>query len=241
MTNSERRISRQRAFLPAAGEAKPDWWIMSRSRQRMGFGAAFAYQSAADIFREHAALSAFENDGRRDFDLGGLAEIDDDAYETMKPVTWPVRRGAAEGPGRLFRRRAFLYAGSQGAVRRAGIARSAHGVDAGAAVSPEYRTHSRSVAYHDALGPEPAARPAYLRALCRGSSRRRQACRPRGGRVCARGDAVRTMRSEGARFRTASSAAPSSRRSTGTTRPHPMRASARSRRRSPIPIPGSLR
>jgi len=32
---------------------------------RMGL----AYESAADVFREHAALSAFENDGTRDFDL----------------------------------------------------------------------------------------------------------------------------------------------------------------------------
>ena len=30
VTNSERRISRQRAFLPLPGEARPDWWIVSR-------------------------------------------------------------------------------------------------------------------------------------------------------------------------------------------------------------------
>ena len=43
----------------------------------MGFGDGFAYRSAADVFREHAALSAFENDGTRDFDIGGLATISD--------------------------------------------------------------------------------------------------------------------------------------------------------------------
>src|SRR3990170_532373 len=43
VTNSERRISRQRAFLPAAGEARPDWWIITQVAQRMGFAAAFAY------------------------------------------------------------------------------------------------------------------------------------------------------------------------------------------------------
>src|SRR6185295_18461257 len=98
VTNSERRISRQRAFLPRPGEAQPDWWIVSEAAQRLGFESAFAYRKPADVFREHAALSAFENDGRRDFDLGGVAEIADDAYETMKPVTWPVRRGSASGP-----------------------------------------------------------------------------------------------------------------------------------------------
>src|SRR5213075_3260821 len=54
VTNSERRISRQRAFLPLPGEAKPDWWIVSEVAKRMGYGDAFAYQCAADIFREHA-------------------------------------------------------------------------------------------------------------------------------------------------------------------------------------------
>jgi assimilatory nitrate reductase catalytic subunit len=93
VTNSERRISRQRAFLPAPGEARPDWWIVSEVARRMGFADAFAYASAADIFREHAALSAFENGGRRDFDIGSLATISDDAFDTLDPVQWPLRDG----------------------------------------------------------------------------------------------------------------------------------------------------
>jgi assimilatory nitrate reductase catalytic subunit len=71
VTNSERRVSRQRAFLPSPGEAQPDW--VSEVAGRLGFAQAFGYRGPADIFREHAALSAFENDGQRDFDLGGLA------------------------------------------------------------------------------------------------------------------------------------------------------------------------
>src|SRR6201992_3997765 len=34
VTNSERRISRQRSFLPPPGEARPDWWIMSEVAKR---------------------------------------------------------------------------------------------------------------------------------------------------------------------------------------------------------------
>ncbi len=90
VTNSERRISRQRAFLAPPGETRPDWWIVSEVARRMGFGDAFRYQSAADIFREHAALSAYENHNRRDFDLGGLAGIDDDSYDALRPVQWPL-------------------------------------------------------------------------------------------------------------------------------------------------------
>ena len=84
VTNSERRISRQRAFLPLPGEAKPDWWIVTQVARRMGFGDAFDYESAADIFREHAALSAFENDGTRDFDIGALAEVSDDVFRRAR-------------------------------------------------------------------------------------------------------------------------------------------------------------
>jgi len=91
VTNSERRISRQRAFMAAPGEARPDWWIVSEVAKRLGFGAAFDYGSAAAIFREHAALSAFENNGSRDFDIGGLSELNDEAFDTMEPVLWPCR------------------------------------------------------------------------------------------------------------------------------------------------------
>src|SRR5471030_1413796 len=65
VTNSERRITRQRAFLPLPGDAQPDWWIVSEVARHLGHGEAFAYRGAADVFREHAALTAFENGGAR--------------------------------------------------------------------------------------------------------------------------------------------------------------------------------
>ena len=102
VTNSERRISRQRAFLPPPGEARPDWWAMAQVGRRLGFNDAFAWRSAADIFREHAALSAFENDGSRDFDLSGLQALDDAAFDTMAPVQWPVRSAGDTTDKRFF-------------------------------------------------------------------------------------------------------------------------------------------
>jgi len=96
VTNSERRISRQRAFLDPPGETKPDWWIVCEVAKRLGFGAAFDFSSAADVFREHAALSAFENDGSRDFDIGGLKALSDEAFDAMAPVLWPTCEGAPQ-------------------------------------------------------------------------------------------------------------------------------------------------
>jgi len=109
VTNSERAISRQRPFLPAPGEARQDWWIVSEVARRLGFGAAFAWTGAADIFREHAALSAFENDGRRDFDIGAMAEIDESSYEQLAPFVWPARSGAATSGGRFFAEGGFFH------------------------------------------------------------------------------------------------------------------------------------
>jgi assimilatory nitrate reductase catalytic subunit len=108
VTNSERRITRQRAFLPLPGDAQPDWWIVSEVARRMGYGAAFAYRSAADVFREHAALSGFENKGRRDFDLGGLTGISDAEFDTLEPTQWPVRAETRRRQRRFFADGAFF-------------------------------------------------------------------------------------------------------------------------------------
>ena len=94
VTNSERRISRQRAFLDAPGEAKPDWWIVTQVAHRLGFADAFPYVSPADVFREHARLSGFENDGTRVFDISGIANLSDDDYDNLSPIQWPVTRSA---------------------------------------------------------------------------------------------------------------------------------------------------
>ena len=88
VTNSERRISRQRKFRDAPGEARPDWWIFSSVARRMGFADAFEWDGPGAIFREHAALSGFENHGDRAFNIAAIAP-DDDAYDAMEPRCWP--------------------------------------------------------------------------------------------------------------------------------------------------------
>jgi len=102
VTNSERRISRQRAFRPPMGDAKPDWWIMAEIAKRLGYGNAFDYENPAAIFREHASLSAVANDGKRDFDLSGLTTVSDEAYAELPPLQWPVTAAKPKGTVRLF-------------------------------------------------------------------------------------------------------------------------------------------
>lgn len=110
VTNSERRISRQRAFLPLPGEAKPDWWILCEVGKRLGFGEAFAYAGPAAIYREHAALSAFENGGSRDFDIGAHAGLSQHDYDGLAPVQWPVPAARPQGTARLFAEGGFFTA-----------------------------------------------------------------------------------------------------------------------------------
>ena len=108
VTNSERRISRQRSFLEPPGEAMPDWWIVAQVARHLGFGKAFDYRCPEDIFREHALLSAFENNGTRDFDLSGLSDITPDGYRDLAPVQWPARDWSHKGRQRLFSEGAFF-------------------------------------------------------------------------------------------------------------------------------------
>jgi assimilatory nitrate reductase catalytic subunit len=82
--------------------ARPDWWIVSEVAKRMGHGKAFAYASPAEIFAEHAALSAFENAGTRAFDIGAFAGIDRRSYERMQPFQWPRPRPRSAGDTRFF-------------------------------------------------------------------------------------------------------------------------------------------
>ena len=105
VTNSERRISRQRGFMPLPGEARPDWWIVSEVARRMGFAEGFAYASPAAVFAEHAALSGFENAGTRDFDLSSAVMpanpgIQSAEYDAFPPTQWPFT--PAGGTPRLF-------------------------------------------------------------------------------------------------------------------------------------------
>jgi assimilatory nitrate reductase catalytic subunit len=104
VTNSERMISRQRPFLEPPGEARPDWWQMAQVGQRMGrqrnWNDAFGFASPADIFREHAALSAFENTDasvKRLFNIGNYARLSDTEYDALTPFQWGGAHPFADG------------------------------------------------------------------------------------------------------------------------------------------------
>lgn len=88
VTNSERRISRQRSLVTGVGDSKPDWWIFSQVAKRMGF-KGFDYIEPSEIFLEHAALTSHENSKySRQLDLMAELEKHNQPYDSMSPLQW---------------------------------------------------------------------------------------------------------------------------------------------------------
>lgn len=88
LTGMDRLISRQRRFFPLPGEARPDWWMLTKVAQAMGWSDAFHYERPADIYREHARLTAYGNDGARLLNLRRHAPISNPAYDELTPWRW---------------------------------------------------------------------------------------------------------------------------------------------------------
>ena len=163
VTNSERRISRQRAFRAAPGQARPDWWMFAEVGRRMGWHAEFSYDGPAGIFREHAALSAFENDGSASVQSGALAELDDAAYDELAPVQWPLPRpGRGPAGARLFARGGFPT--PDGRARMIPLIPRPDKDREDFPLDFQHGAGARPVAHHDAHGPgaasdDPCCRP----------------------------------------------------------------------------------
>lgn len=119
VTNSERRISRQRPFLPAPGAARADWQILCAVAQRMGY-PGFDFDTVQAIFEEHVQLSSFRNGkpglpghSLRQFNLDGLSGLSAEQYAQLSPIQWPVQRqadGSFTGTTRLFETAHYSHA-----------------------------------------------------------------------------------------------------------------------------------
>ena len=98
VTNSERRISRVRAAVPAAGQARHDWSIATdfarRLATRLERGAQlFPYAQPEQVWNEHR-----ESTRGRDLDITGMSY----AQLEARPQQWPQPEGQATGKVRLY-------------------------------------------------------------------------------------------------------------------------------------------
>lgn len=90
VTNSERRISRQRSFLQAPSSARHDWQIICEVAAKMGWENAFDYKSAHEIFSEWASMTQLAVDAGKDLDLTALSGLSQQEFDDLTPVQWPV-------------------------------------------------------------------------------------------------------------------------------------------------------
>ncbi|WP_068073862.1 nitrate reductase [Novosphingobium lentum] len=97
VTNSERRISRQRALFAPPGETRADWRIVCDVAARLGWGSAFAFASPAAVFREYAAMTALAMRHGKKLDLTAWADLTDRAYEVLQPFQWGGEHPLANG------------------------------------------------------------------------------------------------------------------------------------------------
>ena len=97
VTNSERMVSRQRALFAPPGEARADWQIVSDVARRAGFADAFDFASAAEVFREYAAMTALAASHGKRLDLTHCAQLSDAEYDAMEPFRWGGHFPLAEG------------------------------------------------------------------------------------------------------------------------------------------------
>jgi assimilatory nitrate reductase catalytic subunit len=104
VTNSERRISRQRALLPPPGEARADWAILCDFAARMGWERHFRFANAAAVFREFAAMTALAPRHGKVLDLSAHAAISDAEFDGLEPFLWggdhPLADGFSHGDGK---------------------------------------------------------------------------------------------------------------------------------------------
>ena len=103
VTNSERRISRVRAAVPAPGQARHDWRIAVDVARRLEAllpprradgGTLFPFDTAESLWHEHR-----ESTRGRDLDITGLSYA---MLDAQGPQQWPLREGQAAGTGRLY-------------------------------------------------------------------------------------------------------------------------------------------
>ncbi len=108
VTNSDRTISRQRAFLPPPGGARADWRLICDVARAMGF-SGFDFVSPHEIFREHARLTTQMNGGRRALDLGAWESITAAEYRDWQPAAWPMDTDRAGTRGPMFTDGRYLH------------------------------------------------------------------------------------------------------------------------------------
>ncbi|HWI74197.1 MAG TPA: FAD-dependent oxidoreductase, partial [Baekduia sp.] len=94
MTSSERRVGLVRKLLQPPGEARADWEIYAGLAAALGFGEAFSWSSAAEVYDEWAACTT-----GRPCDVSGVSH---ERLRREGSVQWPAPAGGPDATVRLY-------------------------------------------------------------------------------------------------------------------------------------------
>ena len=83
---------------------------------RLPYPLALVELDAGERIERGDYTIVFENDGARDFDLGGVADVSDADYDSLRPVPMAAP-GRRRSPTAVVRRRPVLHAEPQSAAR----------------------------------------------------------------------------------------------------------------------------
>lgn len=127
VSNSERRISRVRAAVPAAGQSRPDWQIVTDIARRLeaqlrpGQPSLFAFDAPVQLWLEHREATR-----GRDLDITGLS------YSKLEqqPQQWPCPEGQIKGAKRLYEDSRFATANGRARFVAKSHGPAAEGTDA---------------------------------------------------------------------------------------------------------------
>jgi ferredoxin-nitrate reductase len=108
MTNSDRRISLLEKAVEPPGEARADADILLHFARQMGWGPQFAYPGVAEVFGEHAALTA-----GTDVDISGLSHA---RLRQDGSMQWPCPSAESHGTPRLYTNHKFPTASGKAAL-----------------------------------------------------------------------------------------------------------------------------
>ena len=99
MVNSSRMVTLAPRAVAPPTDARPDWQLVCEVARRLGFGAAFAFQSAAEIFDEIAR----SHNPRTGYDLRGMSHA---RLARDGALTWPL----APAPDAVETKRRYVVA-----------------------------------------------------------------------------------------------------------------------------------
>ncbi len=149
VTNSERRISRVRAAVPAPGEARHDWQIVVDFAHRLAVdpGERQPNRSSPTATPETAIwLEHRESTRGRDLDITGLSYA---TLEQQGPQQWPFPEGATQGKARLYEDGIFPTPRRQSPLCRPAVCAARRTPRQPLPLLAHHRPPARPVARHD--------------------------------------------------------------------------------------------